>query len=581
MLSRRIARRRGQTIVFLALALGMILAAGALVIDNGTKHRVRAQTQHAADAAALAGMAEFAATRDGTAARDKALEVLAENGYQSGQRGVVGIELWAYDADNYNATTSLPKDPLTGNRYSCKIFRELPQNIAATFGVRRTQVEGFAVAALIGAVPIDIDFETNMGFPDKANLAQFGPDAPYTFGDAYSTRMLNDGSPNPLYNPSGYRFDMFVPDDLEASTGSSFVRVEIFDADTINRGPHVVKNPSRLQDTDGDPTEPEVGGLDEIRATAAAGGDVATSPQQFSGRSTQTEWQILDADNVVVATASYGPLSNTPFWFHDEAPAAGPPRTAQAFHAESWRRQIGLDLKWITPEGFEFDISNYRLPFRVMVRTVHGSSENGYSMRVSAQRPDGEKYDPMTYGTTDTAALAMYGYGRVPINFPATDVTQIPIGSVPSAASDIVITNYDTDIGSQYSKFTMTGYDATTGQGDYPVLFPAPPSATGANVVRDTSGNKYYTYLNGHLSANGQWETDHVDIPEEVVIPQTNGSGALVFNPQGRITIVDQRDFEGAELRITYSAGAHDTSVWEVSFSGDAGTGDQQILLIR
>ncbi len=574
---RRRRRESGQTIILFALFIGILMIIAALVIDVGSTHRERTETQYVCDAGALAGIAELLATRDTDLARAKALEICRLNDYAVGQDGVTEIITMAFHHSRWPDEGG-PIDVPDSDRYWVEITKELPQYIAAIIGISRTSVHQYAVAAILGEIPIGADLGSTLGFPDTANLAQFGPDAHYTFGDPYSTKKLDNGAPNPLYNPEGYAYDLFIPTDLLASKGTTVVRLEIFDPDTINRGTHVVKQPSRQQDTDGDPTEPEVGGLDEIRQPPP-NGNGNTNASEFPGRSTQTEFTIRDKLNQVIATAQYGPSSNTPFWLHRQAPASNPPNVAS--HADPAQAQIATDLHWITPQGFEFDSAAHPGPFRLNVRTVAGSSENGYSLRLSVQRPDGQAYDPVTFGTTDSSALMVYAKGKVPINFSDGNITKLPIGNVPSSAEQVVITNFDTDVGSQSVKFSMSSFDATSGQGKYPVLFPAPASASGSNVVTDQNGNKYYTNQSGNLSPNGQFRTDSVDVPATVSVPQTDGNGNLVFDGSGRITVVDTRPFEGGNVEVSYTAGSYDTSVWEVSFSGPPVTGQQQIVLIR
>lgn len=574
---RRRRRESGQTIILFALFIGILMIIAALVIDVGSTHRERTETQYVCDAGALAGIAELLATRDTDLARAKALEICRLNDYEVGQDGVTEIITMAFHHSRWPDEGG-PIDVPDSDRYWVEITKELPQYIAAIIGISRTSVHQYAVAAILGEIPIDAALGSTLGFPDTANLAQFGPDAHYTFGDPYSTKKLDNGAPNPLYNPEGYAYDLFIPSDLLASKGTTVVRLEIFDPDTINRGSHVVKQPSRQQDTDGDPTEPEVGGLDEIRRPPP-NGNGNTNASEFPTHSTQTEFTIRDKLNQVIATAQYGPSSNTPFWLHRQAPASNPPNVAS--HADPAQAQIATDLHWITPQGFEFDSAAHPGPFRLNVRTVAGSSENGYSLRLSVQRPDGQAFDPVTFGTTDSSALMVYAKGKVPINFSDGNITKIPIGNVPSSAEQVVITNFDTDVGSQSVKFSMSSFDATSGQGKYPVLFPAPANASGSNVVTDQNGNKYYTNQSGNLSPNGQFRTDSVDVPPTVSVPQTDGNGNLVFDGNGRITIVDTRAFEGGNVEVSYTAGSYDTSVWEVSFSGPPVTGQQQIVLIR
>ena len=577
-------RESGQTIVAMALVLGILMIVCALVIDVGSTQRVRTETQYVCDAGALAGVTELLATKDPASARVKALDICARNGYVVGQNGVTKIEAVAFNHQWWPEEDASKIDIAGSDRYQVVIHRELPQYIANIIGIGRTGTQLKAVAAILGEVPIPVDFGSTVGFPDRANLSQFGPDAPYTFGDAYSTKRLDNGSPNPTYQAGGYLYDFVVPPDLEASSGSSFVRVELYDADTINRGNHVVKNPSLQVDTNGDPTEPEQGGLDEIRFPPP-NGNANSSAADFVTNSTETEFTVRDRSGNVIATARYGPSANTPFWYHRDAPASDPIRNATPVNGDAAQAQIAADLRWITPQGFEFDTNVYPGPYTINVETIAGSSENGYGLRLSTQRASGEAFDLMTTGVTNSSALQIFGHGKVPINFSVSDITKIPIGSVPSGAKQVVVTNFDTDVGAQGVDFTMSSFDSTTGQGKYPVLFPVvPPNNTNNppnGYVQDAAGLWYTSVQPGDLSKNGTFATSGFDTPDPVVVPQTDGNGNLLFDGNGRITVVDQRNFEGGDLEITYKAGATDTSVWEVSFSGSPVDGAQQIVLIR
>ncbi len=584
---RRQSAESGQTLVLLALLLGILMIVAALVIDIGSHHRVRTETHYVCDAGALAGVAELLQNHSPTSARARALDVCKKNGYEVGKNSVTSIEAVAFNHRAWPDEDPTQIDVADSDRYRVTISRELPYFIANVIGFRRSGVTQYAVAAIMSTVPMPAGLGTTVGFPDKANLSQFGPDAPYTFGDCYSTKKLDDGSPNLRYDPNGYSYDLVIPSDLESSSGSSLVRVEIFDPDTINKGGHVAQQPSRLSSSTGNAYEPDTGGLDEIR-NPPPDGNGYVSAATFPSRSTQTEFIIKDKNGVAFATASYGPTSVTPFWGHLQDPGPeGSTAPAVTANADPAQTQIATDLRWVTPQGFQFDTKNHAGPYTLAVRTVSGASENGYQLRISARRPNGVPFTAATYGVTPTSALSVFAHGRVPINFSAPDVTKIPIASVPKGTTQLTITNYDTDVGSQYSKYTLEGFDATTGQGSYPVLWEytppqIPPSSSDTHApVQADNGKWYATQQPGTLSTNGTFATDTLPIPTTVIIPQTDGSGGLVYDSQGRIKVVATRPFEGADLQITYSAGAYDTSVWEVSQVSTGNPGNQTIVLIR
>ncbi len=84
--------RRGSTIVLVAVSSAALLGVGALAVDTGMMFKVRADGQRAADAAALAGAAEFLKTDAVSAiqpAADMALEFAGRN-YMGGRNIDVG-----------------------------------------------------------------------------------------------------------------------------------------------------------------------------------------------------------------------------------------------------------------------------------------------------------------------------------------------------------------------------------------------------------------------------------------------------------------------------------------------------------
>ncbi len=557
-------RESGQTIILLALLVGILMVIAALVLDIGTMSQARAEEQYVCDSGALSGIAEVTYTGSASAGITKARDICRQCGFVVGQNGVTKIQLEPYNAitDAYSETSS--------DRFRCTIQRTLPQYFASVIGITRTSVETTATAAVIGTVPIDVTFGAEVGFPTVANLSQFGPDAPYNFGDCYSTKTLPSGLPNPRYNPQGYEYDLTIPPDYVAATGSRRVRVEIFDANTWNQ--NNADNPSVLRDTNNDPTEPEQGGMDEIRSPR--GEDL--SGYTFAQCSTQTEWKIVDALGRTVATAQYGPTSCTPYNTHRELPGSDALHTV----GSGATAQSAVDLKWITPQGFCFDATAYTPPYKLYCRTVAGASENGYSLRVSADRARGVAYNPALHAVTPGGSFGMYGAGRVPINFISDATTGIPIGDVPSSATKVTITNFDTDVGAVSVDFSMTSFDATQGR-NYPILWPAPASASGSNVVTDTTGAKYYTTQPGNLSGNGQFATSDINVPQTVKVPQVDASGNLVLDRRGRITIADTRAYEGGSIAVAYEAGWCDTSVWDVNFSSLEIPPELRIVLIR
>lgn len=576
----------------LALAAGVVMISAALVVDNGTHHRVRAETQAVCDSAALAGMAALADSRDPDDAHEAVLETCAANGYVDGSDGVTVIESYGYNSDSLDVNTD------DGDRYHVKISRELPQRIMGAFGLQRTGVTTMAVAALVTSAPMDVETELGLdanfgrrfGFPDKASVAQMGPAGSHQLGDAFSTTVLDNGDPNTLYTPKGLRYDLVVPPDLGANGHSTLVRVELFDPDcindwnksSINNAQHVIQTPERLVDTDGDETEPERGALDEILPPASGVGGT-TKPSNFGARSTQTVFELYNADETTpFATATYGPAGVTRFWYQDEDPATAALRNP-ASSGLTPTTQLATDLKWITPQGFQFDTATREGPYYMMVRTTSGSSENGYSVRVSTLRAQGQKFNWSVHGLTETSMLGAYAHGKMVINFMDIYETEFTIASVPQGTTQVHISNFDTEVAGCDLDYSMSSYHNGN---SFPVLFDMSASNSSHGVVTDTQGNQYRLSITGTRSPNRQWRSDTIGLPETIKVPRTDADGNLVFDAQGRIEITDELDqLPGGEVQLVYRAGnpgQGDTSSWEVGYrTEEFQSGEQQIMLIR
>ncbi len=79
--SRRGSSEKGQTLVLMALMLGVIAGLVALVMDVGLAYNEKQQTQDAADAAALAAVGELISSSDPALAEAEALTYALGNGY--------------------------------------------------------------------------------------------------------------------------------------------------------------------------------------------------------------------------------------------------------------------------------------------------------------------------------------------------------------------------------------------------------------------------------------------------------------------------------------------------------------------
>ncbi len=393
-------QRRGAVVVYLSLFMVVFLLVCALVTDIGFLYYRRAQAQKAADLAALAGASRLP---DETAARAVALEYASRNGYPHGQNGVV-VET------QINPTGNHP------NWFLVRVSRPEPFFFAAILGLRNRRISAAAIAEYQTLVGIDVYGMGEYGVLGPVNLSVFGPYARYSFGDAFSTRWLDDGTPNPYHDPDGYNFGILIPPDYTARNGTNMVMLEIFDPDCYNAG--------------GNPNADGQYRVDEIRDPPPQ------IPQRPSTVYTTTVYTLYWtngtprdlSDDIVVAQYICGYNSAT-------------------------------DMKWVAPTGFTFNIAQYGTGmYRLNVRTTDGSSENGFLLRAGPPRSGSTPFNP----NNGTKIIAI---GRIPINFNTSGTVEVRLGHVPESAAGgrLIIDKFDTDVNS-----VSVIYRCDTLQGSWP-----------------------------------------------------------------------------------------------------------------
>ncbi|HIE50936.1 MAG TPA: hypothetical protein EYP85_04190 [Armatimonadetes bacterium] len=409
---RRYAHPKGQTIIIVVLSLVIIMVIAGMVIDLGMMHREKAQMQAAADAAALAG-AEY--MPDGVAGREAALDILSDNGYVEGENGVISIE-------------TIPNpDGHHPQRFQVIIRKRMPHRFAAIFGFTKSILPVDAMATFTASGILDIYGDGQPGIGGIQNLSLFGPFARYSYGDPYSTKYLDNGAPNPLYRPEGYNFTIYVaPNYLEQH--GNLLQVDLFDPETWNIGNKWNAGPNAI---------------DEIRR--APGGE-HPQPENIY---TTTQFTLYAPDGTQIAQAVYGP---------DDDPTE-------------------TDLKWVTPEGFTVDVNTFGPGnYRLNVKSIDGSSENGFDLRAGPPLGEGEEFE-FVDEVLITAA------GTLPINFNLTGTVNITLGFLPTQAAGgkVFITKFDTDVGAKEI------------------------------VYYDELGNEWP----GELAGNGYFKVDAFELPED------------------------------------------------------------------
>ena len=476
-------RRRGIAFVYTALGLAGALMLAAIVIDVGLLYQRKAQMQRAADAAALAGAQRLANFKSAYEAEVFAGFVAGrpENGnYANLKYGYFKRDgkwyLGYYVEDNADSKfkVTYPVVDEDGVTQSSWFRVEISRPERSLFGgmwpLNREQygVSASATALFETLAKLEIKGKGTYGVaPGPVNLSLFGPDGRYSYGDPYSTKFLNDGvTANPRYNSDGYNFVVNVPQNQGQTS------VEIFDPDCYNK--------------DNKPNA-SIEAIDELRTRNGTGN---------ASHATNTKYTLYwdkgtsdPSDDVEVGTRSYGNDSTT-------------------------------DMQWIN--AFEFNRNSYQGGnFRLNVKSLSGSSENGFDLRAGPKRTSTQQFNP-TNGTSIQAE------GHLPINFNESGTTKMTLGTVPkeAAGGQLIITKFDTDINSKTITYTC---DQLPGK-SWP----------------------------GKLSADGAFATDTITIPKEY----RNAAADGIWYAE-------------------YVAGNQDTSVWDMSFTGNGPGRPGKVRLIK
>lgn len=448
---RFVQRRRGLALIYTALGLATFMGVTAMVVDLGRLYTRRAQAQNAADAAALAGAYEL---YNGAAEAEKAARDYARrNGYGTG----ADVSVKVFTSASGSSVPDSVRVSVQRNEplFFLPVFAALLGQSASSskVGANATSKAIFSTESVNTPISLGADYGATDGY---ANPSVFGQDARYSYGDAYSPLLLNDGTtPNKgsAGDPrgadfKGYEYTLKVGSDYASKNGTSQVQMEIFDPDTY------VADTSNM-----------LASWDEIHLGANGGPSY-----------TQTTYTLLapklnasDPD-VVLAQATYGADSTT-------------------------------NLKWTTPSGFTFDSSKYGAGnYTLRVKGGSGTSENGFQLRAGKPHAGlNTEADYAAWKQNYNFAGAGNGTsfssrGKIVLNFTRSGSVDLNLGFVPKNATKVLVDKFDTDVGFQSIKYTLRAV--------------GPGGAPGAALPN--------TFPAGVQALDGQWApTDVLTVPSD------------------------------------------------------------------
>ena len=396
------ARRRGVSAYLFLLAFPMIIGVLGIVVDLGNLYSKRAQAQRAADSAAIAGAMEDPDKGD---IRGAALQYAKLNGYEDGINGATVKVDTDFGASRNDVHVVVSRaEPVFFVPILEGFLKAMGQSQAAAQFSRVVGAGGTATKTV--TIPLGLGGIYGIADPSKSptNNSVFGPYANYNFGDAYSTKYFQDGTPNTYYEKTGGVGEYALNITSDYLSKYKDVELQIYDPDCYN-GPN---------------------GYDEIRPP-----NNNIKPKPTGAQETVTQYELFDANGSSIAKKTYG-------------------------------NDKDADGKWITPDGFRFSPTKAG-QYKLQVTTLSGSSENGFQLRAGpsqgAQKTDAEWNDAYgdKNGTKPNAvAVPIDANDHLQINFTKNGTVKFRLGNVPDtqAGKTITVSKFDVDVGSSNITYT-------------------------------------------------------------------------------------------------------------------------------
>ncbi|MFH1675846.1 MAG: pilus assembly protein TadG-related protein [bacterium] len=449
---------RGSAIVWISIMMIVMIGMASLVVDVGFIQRERTRMQGACDAAALAGAKQLPFD---AASLLSARDLAAKNGFTHGE-------------DDVTVEGARNPDGAHPGYYQVQISHPIHFFLAPIMGYNQGVISVDATASYTSPLPMYISGSSGQyGVNGIQNLSCFGPYGYFSYGDAYSTKWLNNGNDNPYYNEDGYDFMVEVKSDYFAKNGTNQIVFQVFDPDCWNVG---------------DAQDAGTGKVDEIRPAPSY-----PHPQP-STKYTTTKFELYAPDS-------------TPGDYSDDTLIA----------SATWTPSMKTsDMKWVTPGGWELNLATYGYgKYRINVETTNGSSENGFNLRAGNPTACGGGTWFPDNGTEITAV------GTLPINFNVSATVTVDLGYIPPEAGgyNVFVNKFDTDVGAK------------------------------SVVYSDQYGNTWP----GVLAGDGTFKIDKLAIPQ---------------------------GYGGGRLYAKYTAGAQDTSSWQLYFDGQSSEGPSDLKLV-
>ncbi len=610
-------RQAGQSIVLIALALVGIVAFMGIALDVGFIFMRGSQLQAAIDSAALAGINDLSGWSPGdtgnqaleAAARTRSAQFLNANGMplsvtlSLNETQNLHVEQSGLGVTSYAITGTWPVET-----FFLKVigFRE-PINLSRS-----------ATSAVFSLANVYTSRHIENGIINTSSQGIFGPNICTSYGDPYSP-FNSAWAPGPYT----YKYRIMIPPDYEERAGTSILRVEILDPDSINVNASGPFNYTRTQAAQNAGLGATGSGSCEKTNNRKNPCLVNTGEKALYDNGTlplasiNPYWFIRMDENRGSATAgqcgepgSYTATYNTEtlyelYYFQQQAGGA-----VIRNNLASYTGQVGdgvrdngdhkTDMQWVTPGAAEQSFDYYTIPGATSVPADNGSFEINLSSSVPGivvEAGSGIRYlnlDVTTISGSSENGFELWAgppsyVGTVPgaVNARNLHVLNNP-GSHSSKgvavfASGILPLNsnfaFPIDIPLVYVGPEMAGRDIQVSLFDYDQTDTLPPIIFFFDSIsRDDWELRYLqpgmpepdgiprncvlgVPTDNPTSCNNKWITPSL----RVTVPGGNTANCDYGDPQNDPDCVP---FYGGRLTAHVTAGYQDTYVWRITVDG-------------
>lgn len=432
----------GQTIVLIVFLIIGLLAFTGLAVDAGFLFARSSQFSAAVDAAALAAVVEMDPTSTSLVEPDaRAMQFLAANG-------------WPTATLTFSSTSSL--NPQGYPQYSLTVTWPVETFFMGIVGFDLIDVTQAATAVYVAQAELYLPTYFEDGQLRKAAQFIMGPDSCTTQGDPISSEHATSSSaPNtdPLhFSEDDYLYRIMVP--VETYTATNMLRVELFDPDSANNYAtgSIVRYSNYYSGTVGYGEEADARNCATQSITGGGWGQACvfrvedtTTLERFNQNPlwfVRVDENFASDCSAVTDNFSGNMVMEYELYYLDED---GDEVQIAAYTAND----PATDLKWVTPSGFEFDISPIPVVdearyIYLRVKTTAGSSKNVWDLWAgppSTAAALGENVNdrnlrlanyPASY---PTYGVQIYALGRMPLQHFTTENVTIPLVPVPSTLS--------------------------------------------------------------------------------------------------------------------------------------------------